>query len=121
MADASPPGRHRKVGKGGPVMKTQQKASRFVPAVEFLSILVVLLAVASAPAWADQAALPEGVPNIFDAEVRAHFEPVAVINLRGNPDFPMLILIHKAVEDPGALTLPDVFKSLAAAPVRTYM
>ena len=181
MADASPPGRHRKVGKGGPVMKTQQKASRFVPAVEFLSILVVLLAVASAPAWADQAALPEGVPNIFDAEVRAHFEPVAVINLRGNPDFPMLILTHKAgeepqamvigldarngkdtwslasdpiiliilfsdpstisavhvdagfsekgkpsgiymaVEDPGSLTLPDVFKSLAAAPVRTYM
>lgn len=162
-------------------MKTQQKASPFVPAVELLSILVVLLAVVSVPASAGQAALPEGVPNIFDAEVRANFEPVAVVNLRDNPDFPMLILIHKAgeepqamvigldarngkdtwslasdpiiviilfsdpstisavhvdagfsekgkpsgiymaVEEPGSLTLPDVFKSLAAAPVRTYM
>jgi hypothetical protein len=29
--------------------------------------------------------------------------------------------IYTAVEDPGSLTLPDVFKSLAAAPIRTYM
>jgi len=166
-------------------MNTQQKASRALsPSLRQIvkfSILVVLLAVASAPAWADQAALPEGVPNIFDAEVRAHFEPVAVINLRGNPDFPMLLLVNKAgeqpqamavgldarngkdtwslasdpiilivlfsdpstisavhvdagfseqgkpsgtymaVDNPGSLTLPDVFKTIVAAPVRTYM
>ena len=203
-------------------MKTQHKAFRSIPAVEFLrqavailiqlsvptprlparvsatrpavrvlkspfrqhltfSILLVLLAMVSAPAWAGQAAIPEGVPNIFDAEVRAQFEPVAVINLRGNPDFPMLLLVNKggeepqamvlgldarngkdswslasdpiiliilfsdpstisavhvdagfseqgkpsgtymAVDNPGSLTLPDVFKAIAAAPVRTYM
>ncbi len=166
-------------------MKTQQTTSRALSTslrqIVNISILVLLLAMVSAPASAGQAALPEGVPNIFDAEVRANFEPVAVVNLRGNPDFPMLILIHKAeeepqamvigldarngkdtwslasdpiilivlfsdpstisavhvdagfsekgkpsgsymaVEDPGSLTLPDVFKAIAAAPVRTYM
>ncbi|HSD50362.1 MAG TPA: hypothetical protein VLG48_03060 [Candidatus Methylomirabilis sp.] len=69
------------------------------------SILVLLLAVVWAPASAGQAVLPEGVPNIFDAEVRANFEPVAVINLRGNPDFPMLILVHKAEEEPQAMVI----------------
>jgi len=203
-------------------MKSQQKASKFISAVEFVrdavaflvqlsvprprvpvrvsatrpaarvlnpsfrqrltcSILLLLLTVVSAPAWAGQAAIPEGVPNIFDAEVRAQFEPVAVINLRGNPDFPMLLLVNKAgeeplamvlgldarngkeswslasdpiiliilfsdpstisavhvdagfseqgkpsgtymaVDNPGSLTLPDVFKAIAAAPARTYM
>ncbi len=161
-------------------MKTHQNASRFIAAFEFLLILLVL-AVVSAPAWAGQAALPEGVPNIFDGDVRAQFEPVGVINLRGNPDFPMLVLSHKvgeqpqgmvlgldarngkdtwslasdpiilivlfsdpstisavhvdagfseqgkpsgtytAVQNPGSLTLPDVFKAIAAGPVRTYM
>ena len=145
------------------------------------SILLLLLGGVSTPAWAGQAALPEGVPNIFDAEVRAQFEPAAVLNLRGNPDFPMLLLVNKAgeqpqamalgldarngkdtwslasdpiilivlfsdpstisavhvdagfseqgqpsgtymaVDNPGSLTLPDVFKTLVAAPVRTYM
>jgi hypothetical protein len=166
-------------------MKTQQKASRALRTslrqIVNFSILALLLTVVSAPASAGQGELPEGVPNIFDAEVRANFEPVAVINLRDNPDFPMLILIHKegeepqamvigldarngkdtwslasdpiilivlfsdpstisavhvdagfsekgkpsgiymAVKDPGSLTLPDVFKAIAAAPVRTYM
>jgi len=145
------------------------------------SVLLLLLGLASTTAWAGQAALPEGVPNIFDADVRAQFEPVAVLNLRGNADFPMLLLVNKAgeqpqamavgldarngkdtwslasdpiilivlfsdpstisavhvdagfseqgkpsgtymaVDNPGSLTLPDVFKTLVAAPVRTYM
>jgi hypothetical protein len=145
------------------------------------SMLLAVLAGVSTAAWAGQAALPEGVPNIFDADVRAQFEPAGVINLRGNPDFPMLVLARKAgeqpqgmvlgldarngkdtwslasdpiiliilfsdpstisavhldagfseqgkpsgtytaVENPGSLTLPDVFKAIAAAPVRTYM
>ena len=145
------------------------------------SILLLLIGGASTTAWAGQAALPGAVPNIFDADVRAQFEPVAVLNLRGNADFPMLLLVNKAgeqpqamavgldarngkdtwslasdpiilivlfsdpstisavhvdagfseqgkpsgtymaVDNPGSLTLPDVFKTIVAAPVRTYM
>lgn len=69
------------------------------------TILLTLLALASAPAWAGQAALPEGVPNIFDPQVRAKFQPVAVVNLRGNPDFPMLLLVNTAGEQPQAIVL----------------
>ncbi|OGD43093.1 hypothetical protein A2127_00355 [Candidatus Jorgensenbacteria bacterium GWC1_48_12] len=36
--------------------------------------------------------LPAEIPNIFDPEVRAQYQPVDVANLRGNPDFPVLIL-----------------------------
>ena len=35
--------------------------------------------------------LPAEVPNIFDPEVRSQFQRVGVVNLRGNPDFPVLI------------------------------
>jgi hypothetical protein len=90
-------------------MKTPQKASRTLRTslrqIVNPSLLLALLAVVSAPAWAGQAALPEGVPNIFDAEVRGNFEPVAVVNLRGNPDFPMLLLVHKAEEEPQAMVI----------------
>lgn len=145
------------------------------------SVLLLLIGLASTSVWAGQAALPEGVPDIFDAEVRAQFEPAAVLNLRGNPDFPMLLLVNKAGGQPQAmalgldarngkdtwslasdpiiliilfsdpstisavhvdsgfsgqgkpsgtymtvdnadfLTLPDMFKTIVAAPIRTYM
>src|SRR3990167_7373700 len=49
--------------------------------------------------------LPESVPNIFDPEVRARFEPVSVANLRDNPDFPMLLLVNKAGEQPQAMVV----------------
>jgi hypothetical protein len=46
----------------------------------------------SLPACAGQSPLPPGVPNIFDRSVRSHFEPVAVVNLRGNPDLPVIVV-----------------------------
>lgn len=54
---------------------------------------------AASPGWAAQTALPSGVPNIFDPDVRAKFQPVAVVNLRGDPDFPVLVLVNTVVED----------------------
>jgi hypothetical protein len=50
----------------------------------------LLLAVVSA--GVGQAALPADVPNIFDSKVQAHLQPVGVANLRGNPNFPALLL-----------------------------
>ena len=63
-------------------------------------LLAILI---STSAWAGQAALPAGVPNVFDAEVRAQFEPVGVFNLRGDPDFPVVILMNKGGEQPQAI------------------
>ncbi len=57
------------------------------------------------PAWAGQPALPAGVPNIYDPEVRAHFGPVGKVNLRGNPDFPVLLLMNTTGEQPQVLLL----------------
>ena len=176
-------------------MNTYPRASRRTAPVEYCKhafpfpalrslpfwIFLLFMGVASTAAWAGQAALPEGVPNIFDEEVRAQFEPTAVLNFRGNPDFPMLLLVNKAgeqpqamalgldarngkdtwslasdpiilivlfsdpstisvvhvdtgfsekgkpsgtymaVDNPGSLTLPDMFKTILASPVRTYM
>lgn len=69
----------------------------------YLLLLLVLLA--AVPAWAGQPALPAGVPNIFDPEVRAHFQPVAVTTLQGNADFPVLLLLNTAGEQPQAVVL----------------
>jgi hypothetical protein len=63
----------------------------------FLLVLTVLGAI---PAWAGQPSLPADVPNIFDPQVRAQFTPAGVANLRGNPDFPVLMLENKTGEYP---------------------
>jgi hypothetical protein len=57
------------------------------------------------PAWADQPPLPAGVPDIWNPEVRAHFQRVGMANLRGNPDFPVVLLLNTAGEQPPALLL----------------
>jgi len=57
------------------------------------------------PAWAAQPTLPAGVPNIYDPEVQAHFQPVEVGNLRENPDFPVVLLVNTTGEQPQALLL----------------
>lgn len=49
--------------------------------------------------------LPEGVPNIFDPEVRDQFQPVGQANLQGNPDFPVLILQNTAGGQPQTIFL----------------
>ena len=69
------------------------------------SLLVGVVLLAAVPAWAGARALPAGVPDFYDAAVLAHFQPVAVASLRGNPDFPALLLVNTTGEQPSALLL----------------
>lgn len=85
------------------LVKGGRRLSR--PPTGWLAPLLLLAALAPVPVWAGQTALPAGVPNIFDPEVRERFEPVAVINLRGNPDLPMLLVVSKTGEQPQAMAL----------------
>lgn len=71
----------------------------------WLPLLLGFVLLAAMPAWAGQPALPAGVPNIYDPEVRAHFQPMGVANLRGNRDFPVLLLVNATGEQPQALLL----------------
>lgn len=73
--------------------------------MRWLPLLVGVVLLAAIPAWAGQPDLPAGVPNIYDPEMRAHFGPVGVLNLRGNPDFPALLLVNTTREQPQALLL----------------
>jgi len=62
----------------------------------WLVVLVLGIGVSwGLPAWAGQSPLPPGVPNFLDRSIRSHFEPVAVVNLRGNPDLPILVVRNK--------------------------
>lgn len=70
-----------------------------------VALLLLLVILAPVPTWAGQPALPAGVPNVFDPEVRARFQPVGVANLRGNSDFPVLILQNTAGEQPQVMLL----------------
>jgi hypothetical protein len=70
-----------------------------------LTLLVGILVLAQFPAWAGQPTLPADAPNIFDPDVRAHFQPVGVANLRGNPDFPVLLFLNTEEEQPRILLL----------------
>lgn len=81
----------------------QQAPSRWSSGRVALMLFLVILA--SIPAWAGQPLLPSGVPNVFDPEVRARFQPVGVANLRGNPDFPVLILQNTAGGQPQIMLL----------------
>ncbi len=55
------------------------------------------------PAWAGPPIPPAGAPDIFDPEVREHFQEVGMGNFRGNPDFPVISLLNTAGEQPQAL------------------
>jgi len=68
-------------------------------------LLLGVVLVTAMPAWAARPTLPAGVPNIYDPEVQAHFQPVEVGNLRDNPDFPVLLLVNTLGEHPQALLL----------------
>ena len=70
-----------------------------------LPLLVGFVFLAAMPAWAGEPALPAGVPNIYDPEVRAHFQPVGVANLGGNMDFPVVLLWSTTGDQPLALLL----------------
>ena len=68
-------------------------------------LLLGFVLVAAMPAWAAQPTLPAGVPNIYDPEVQARFQPVEVGNLRDNPDFPVVLLVNTTGGQPQALLL----------------
>lgn len=68
-------------------------------------LLVGFALLAAGPAWAGQPPLPASVPNIYDPEVRGHFQIVGVANLRDNPDFPVVLLANTDEETPTALLL----------------
>lgn len=98
IAPAPVPGRRRALS--GPTRQTAPgRPTGWLPLLVGLALLV------SRPAWAGQPALPAGVPNLYDAEVRAHFQPVAMVNLRGNPDFPTVLVVNTSGEQPSALLL----------------
>jgi len=71
----------------------------------WLLLVVGFFLLAAIPAWAGEPTLPADVPNIYDPEVRAQFQPVGVANLLGNPDFPVVLLLNIAGEQPQALLI----------------
>jgi hypothetical protein len=71
----------------------------------WLPLLVGFVLLAAIPAWAGEPALPAGVPNMSDPEVRAHFQEVGMGNLRGNPDFPVILVVNTTGEQPQGLLL----------------
>jgi hypothetical protein len=71
----------------------------------WLPLLVGFVLLTAMPVWASAAALPEGVPNIFDPSVQAHFQPVAMTNLQDNPDFPVVLLLNTTGQEPQTLLL----------------
>jgi hypothetical protein len=66
---------------------------------------IFFLTLSSVSVWAGQPTLPSGVPNIFSPEVREHFEFMGVTHLRGNPDFPMVLLMNKEEDTPEVMLL----------------
>jgi hypothetical protein len=71
----------------------------------WLRVLVGFVLLATVPAWAAQATLPAGVPNLYDPAVRAHYQPVGIGILGDNPDFPVVYLVNQTGEEPQALLL----------------
>ncbi len=71
--------------------------------IGWLPILVGFALLAATPAWAGQPTLPADVPNLYDPEVRANFQPVGVANLGENPDLPLILLINTTGEQPTEL------------------
>jgi hypothetical protein len=75
------------------------------PRTGWLALLLGLVLMAPLPVWAAQPGLPAGVPDLHDLEVRAHFQPVGVTNLGGNPDLPVVLLLNTSGDQPKALLL----------------
>jgi hypothetical protein len=84
-------------------MKTQRTPPRRLTG--WLPLLVGFVLLAAMPGWASEPILPVGVPNIYDPEVRAHFQSIGVVNLGQNPDFPAVLLVNTSGDQPQALLL----------------
>jgi hypothetical protein len=76
------------------------RIGRLILLVAFLSVIFPWL-----QASAGQPTLPADVPNIFDPEVQANYQVIGVANLRGNPDFPAVLLLSTAEGKPEAILL----------------
>ena len=87
------------VAARGPI-PSRRRIGRLILLVAFLSVVFPWL-----PAWAAQPTLPAGVPNIFDPEVQANYQVIGVANLRGNPDFPAVLLLSTEEGKPEAILL----------------
>jgi hypothetical protein len=69
-----------------------------------LVVVSILIFLGAGSVWADgTSALPRSVPDIFNPEVRAHYQPVQVGNLQANPDLPLLMLVNINGESPKAV------------------
>ncbi len=90
------PTRHRSGETGG---LASRRRSGWLP------LLVGFVLLAAVPAWAGAPTLPAGVPNLFDPAVRAHFQPVGVLNLQNNPDFPVALYVNTTGDEPKVLFL----------------
>lgn len=71
----------------------------------WLPLLVGFVCLTAVPAWAGSPALPVGVPDIYNPEVRAQFQPVGVSKLLGNPDFPLLYVVNRDGDMPQAMLI----------------
>ena len=98
----------RRKGTGTVSIRRRSGPSRWLASIRrgrWLPLLVGFILLTTVSAWAGAPALPAGVPNIFDPAVRAHFEPVGVMNLQENPDLPALLLVNNTEESPPAILL----------------
>jgi hypothetical protein len=71
----------------------------------WLLLLVGVVLFAVGPVWAGGAALPPGVPDIYDPAVRAHYQTLAVVNVQDNPDLPAILLANTDGDQPRGLFL----------------
>ena len=71
----------------------------------WLAPLLALVVLTPFPTWAGQPALPADVPNIFEPAVRAQFQFAGAFSLKGNSDFPMLLVVNTAEGQPKAMAL----------------
>jgi hypothetical protein len=75
------------------------------PSTVWLPLLTGIVLLAASPATAASPTLPAGIPNIYDPAVQAHYQPVAVGALRGNPDFPVVLFVNTTGDEPRFLFL----------------
>ncbi len=101
----------------------QQAPSRWSSGGVALMLFLVILA--SIPAWAGQPLLPSGVPNVFDPEVRARFQPVGVANLQntagGQPQVMLLGLDARNGKDTWSLASDPIILIVLFADPETIL
>jgi hypothetical protein len=49
--------------------------------------------------------LPDGVPDLLDPRIVAGWQPYVLGNLRGDPDFPLVVYVNKSGNGPAAVMM----------------